>query len=295
MADTPPPGVGPSGPDQSPLYHAQHSDRYERQALIQEYQRRYECRLVVVFDAIFPYSLNFFEDLVYDADPAQALHLLLATPGGDGESALRLVRSAQARCREMVVIVPDLAKSAGTLIALGAHRILMGPTSDLGPVDPQFSLNPQNPQELSSAKDLIAAVDQAVESVQKSPDTYALHAALLAPVNALMVQQARSALARTGDLALEALQANPARTPAQAKELWETKLCKPLMEESRSHAATFGVDAAIETGLPVEKVDPSGPQWELIWRLWMKYFVRNERIYEGERASHALGLWQQPG
>jgi hypothetical protein len=171
----------------------------------------------------------------------------------------------------------------------------MGPTSDLGPVDPQLTLNPANPQELSSAKDLIAAVDQAVESVQKSPDTYPLHAAMLANVNALMVQQARSAIARTSDLALEALQANPDRTEAQATELWASKLSKPLMEDSRSHAAAFGADAALAAGLPVTKVDPSDPQWRLIWRLWMKYFTRYERIYEGERASKVLGPWQQPG
>ena len=277
------------------MYHAENSGRYDRQLLIREYQQRYDCRLAVVFDAIFPYSLNVFEDLVYDADPSKDLHLLLATPGGDGEAALRLVRSAQARCHKLVVIVPDQAKSAGTLVALGAHQILMGPTSDLGPVDPQLTLNPANPQELSSAKDLIAAVDQAVESVQKSPDTYPLHAAMLANVNALMVQQARSAIARTSDLALEALQANPDRTEAQATELWASKLSKPLMEDSRSHAAAFGADAALAAGLPVTKVDPSDPQWRLIWRLWMKYFTRYERIYEGERASKVLGPWQQPG
>jgi membrane-bound ClpP family serine protease len=47
-------------------------------------------------------------------DPQQNLHLLLDTPGGDGETAIRVVRSAQARCRELTVIVPNQAKSAGT-------------------------------------------------------------------------------------------------------------------------------------------------------------------------------------
>ena len=35
------------------------------------------------------------------------------------------------------VIVPDFAKSAGTLIALGADLIVMSDTSELGPIDPQ--------------------------------------------------------------------------------------------------------------------------------------------------------------
>jgi len=103
-------------------------------------------------DAIFPYAITLFEELVYDAKPSQDLHLILATPGGDGETAVRLVRSAQARCRELTVIVPDIAKSAGTVLALGAHHILMGPVSDLGPIDPQFQ---QPTGELVSAKDII--------------------------------------------------------------------------------------------------------------------------------------------
>lgn len=47
-----------------------------------------------------------------------------------------------------------------------------------------------------SAKDIIAAVERALDDVAERPDTYPLHSALLADVNALRVQQARSALDR---------------------------------------------------------------------------------------------------
>ena len=86
---------------------------------------------------------------------------MLDTPGGDGELAVRLVRSMQARCSELTVIVSNHAKSAGTLLAMGAHSILMGPTSDLGPVDPQLYAGKVE-QPLVAAKDLIAAVDRAL-------------------------------------------------------------------------------------------------------------------------------------
>ena len=145
--------------------------------MIREYQERYSCRLIVVIDAIFPPSITHFEELVYDADPSADLHILLNSPGGDGETALRLVRSAQARCRELTVIVPDQAKSAGTLMAIGADHILMGPSSDLGPIDPQFMF-PSG--ELVSAKDIIAAVDDAAARVQDAPNTYPIYASLLA-------------------------------------------------------------------------------------------------------------------
>src|SRR5215469_115603 len=128
-------------PPRSPLFYAQNALRYERQQLIRNYQDAYDCRLIVVVDQIFHYSVQLFEELLFNASPEQDLHLLLWSPGGDGEVAVRLVRSAQARCRALTVIVPDIAKSAATLLILGADRILMGPTSDLGPVDPQFQVS----------------------------------------------------------------------------------------------------------------------------------------------------------
>ncbi len=99
-------------PEQSPLFHAQHAARYERQRLIGEYEQSYDCRLVVIIDAIFPYSTTYLEELIFDADPSRNLHMMLASPGGDGETAIRLVRSAQSRCSELTVVVPDVAKSA---------------------------------------------------------------------------------------------------------------------------------------------------------------------------------------
>ena len=82
-------------PPQTPLFHASQSARYERQDLIRQYEERYACRLIVLIDAIFPDSVTLFEDLIYDADSATDLHLLLYSPGGDGETAVRLVRAAQ--------------------------------------------------------------------------------------------------------------------------------------------------------------------------------------------------------
>lgn len=275
-------------PLQSPLFHAEQADRYDRQRLIGLYQEAFDCRLVVLVDNIFPYAITLFEELIYNADPAQDLHLLLNTQGGDGETAVRLARAAQSRCREFTVIVPDMAKSAGTILALGAHRIVMGPVSDLGPIDPQFQLPNGS---LVGAKDIIAAVDDASAKVQEAPDTYPLHASLLSDVTGLMVQQARAALARTDDLLVEALRTNPDRT-ANDVETLARSLHEPLIEHPQSHGAIFGATEAAAAGLPVDVADPTSPHWQLIWRLWAKYFALFQRVYEGERASKLIP-WQQ--
>jgi hypothetical protein len=280
-------------PTQSPLFHAEQADRYDRQDLISTYEQTLGCRLIAVVDAIFPYATTLFEELIYDADPTEDLHLILYTPGGDGETAVRLVRSAQSRCRELTVIVPDIAKSAGTIFVLGAHHILMGPVSDLGPIDPQFQL-PNGA--LVSAKDVIAAVDEASARVQEAPETYPLHASMLSDVTGLMVQQARAALARTDDLMIEALRSNPNRSADEVDSL-RSALLEPLIQEAKSHGAVFGATEAAATGLPVALADPTSPQWQIIWRLWAKYFALGLRVYEGRRASKLMpwDLPQPPG
>jgi ATP-dependent protease ClpP protease subunit len=273
----------------SPLYFAENIGRYQRQALIKAYQETFNCRLVAMCDQIFDISVTLFEELIFNARPTDDLHLLLVSPGGDGEVAVRLVRAAQARCRELTVIVPDIAKSAGTLLVLGAHQILMGPTSDLGPVDPQFAFG--DSRELVSAKDMIAAVERALREVAEQPDTYPLHSALLSDVNSLMVERARSALGRTDDLLKEALRSNPDRTEQDVRKLAQ-KLHKPLIEAPKDHGAIFGASDARKLGLPVVECDPSSDQWRLIWQLWTYYFALGPAaIYEGDQASqvHTFG------
>jgi len=86
-------------PKQTPLFHATQADRYARQEQIRTYESAFGCRFVVMSDVIFPDSVTLFEELVFDADPGQDLHLILNSPGGDGETAIRIARQAQSRCR----------------------------------------------------------------------------------------------------------------------------------------------------------------------------------------------------
>ena len=267
----------------SPLYEAHHAPRYERQALIRQYQDIYSCRLVVMVDYLFPHSVTLFEETLYDASPDENLHVMLCTLGGDGETALRLVRQAQSRCNELTVIVPDQAKSAGTLFVLGADRILMGPTSDLGPIDPQFRL-PSGA--FASGKAIIAAVEDAERRIQANPETYPLHASLLNDITALLVQQAKDAIARTGDQLKEALACVEGRDESLITTL-TSKLEEPLIKNPQSHGTAIWTGYARELGLPVDEAPEA--QWQSIWRMWAKYAALNAAaIYEGQTASQIL-------
>lgn len=63
--------------------------------------------------------------------------LILVTIGGSGPAAFKIARLLQNHYEDFQIFVPAYCKSAGTVVALGAHTILMTSMSELGPIDSQ--------------------------------------------------------------------------------------------------------------------------------------------------------------
>lgn len=80
-----------------------------------------------------------FRELVRSVN-ADAVDILLFSPGGIAEateSIVEILRSAYGHVR---FIVPMIAKSAATMLALSGDEILMDEVSELGPTDPQLEM-----------------------------------------------------------------------------------------------------------------------------------------------------------
>ncbi len=75
------------------------------------------------------------------------ISLFLYTSGGDMLAPIRIVKLIRNHCDDFEVLIPYKAHSAGTLICLGADKIVMGKLGELTPVDPSTGhpFNPQNP------------------------------------------------------------------------------------------------------------------------------------------------------
>lgn len=75
-----------------------------------------------------------------DALPCKqaSIAVILDTAGGVVEVVERMAVALRHAYRDVTVIVPDRAMSAGTIFALSADRIMMDYLSCLGPVDPQI-------------------------------------------------------------------------------------------------------------------------------------------------------------
>ncbi len=71
--------------------------------------------------------------------PQAKLSLILESPGGDGDCTFRMVRHMRQYAGEVEVLVVRWAKSAATMMSLGAETIFMGRDAELGPLDTQLS------------------------------------------------------------------------------------------------------------------------------------------------------------
>lgn len=80
-----------------------------------------------------------FMNAVKGMDCSKGLDLVLHTPGGSPTAAEGIVKYLRAKFNDIRVIVPQLAMSAGTMIACSSKEIVMGKQSSLGPIDPQFN------------------------------------------------------------------------------------------------------------------------------------------------------------
>lgn len=104
---------------------------------------------------IMPYTA----DRIYNALPKKEkrnILLIIHSTGGRIEPAYLISKCCKEYSKKFVVSVPRKAKSAATLITLGADEIHMGIMSELGPIDPQFGGLPA--LGLSSAVEYLAGL-----------------------------------------------------------------------------------------------------------------------------------------
>ena len=81
-----------------------------------------------------------FMQAVHKVDHNVGLDLILHTPGGSVTAAESIVDYLLKVFKgDIRVVVPQIAMSAGTMIACASREILMGKQSNLGPIDPQVN------------------------------------------------------------------------------------------------------------------------------------------------------------
>ena len=216
------------------------------------------------------------------------LDLLLHTTGGSIDAAEKLMGMMRrhvdsARLR---IIVPDFAKSAGTLMVLGADSVVMSDMSELGPIDPQARLFGR----WQSVQNYLDAYDAHAKTLKADRDSIAAQI-MLGKLDPATLKLCEAAVHRARQAAETLLKRGMFRDGGN----WSLTV-NELLDTSRwlSHGQMISWEDARDPqiGLVVEYCSYHSKEWQDYWRLHclQRLAVRDrQKLYESDYVSLVVG------
>lgn len=96
--------------------------------------------------------------------------VVVHSPGGLAEAAESIVKILRHKFRDVRFIVPNIAKSAATMLVLSGNSVVMDELSELGPTDPQFSIPRSDGARIyAPAQAIIDQFNEASEQLKADP------------------------------------------------------------------------------------------------------------------------------
>jgi ATP-dependent protease ClpP protease subunit len=202
----------------------------------------------------------------YDMGGRQ-LALILNCPGGDGLAAERIITICRSFSKDgYTVIVPKQAKSAATMICLGAKNIVMSSTSELGPIDPQISFDGKNS---FAAHEIIESYEALIKQATKAKGRIDPFLQQLQRFDARDIRWVKSAQQLSDSIAVRALQTGAMKK--KSPKAIRSKI-KPFLNPqfTKVHGRPIYHDVAEKCGLPVTLYEIQSEFWRTIWELYVR-------------------------
>lgn len=223
--------------------------------------------------------------LLQSVDSGASITLLLDSPGGDVDSAEKMVQLLRDACQppsgpsgDLEVVIPYQAKSAATLIALGADSIRMSDSSELGPIDPQFEYTDGSPV---AALAFIRAYERAEERCRKHPNNpaFAQELGQFTPADIEVLRLAVSRSRACAERLLRRQGGNYTAAPAILSDV----------NRFPSHSQMIDWRTALDIGIPqVRHLDRQSLLWRQYWRLYRQLATicgATQRVFESRDES----------
>ncbi len=203
----------------------------------------------------------------HDVDRSKGLDLILHTPGGDvaaTESIIDYLHSLYSG--NIRAIIPQLAMSGGTLIALSCREIIMGYHSSIGPIDPQIGGMP--------AQGILEEFEQAATEVKKEPTRIGLWQPIINKYWPTLITSSRHAIDWSDQLLRQyltqcMLKADSPRTRAAKIQRIANHLGKQAT--SKSHNRHINPDVAEKLGIKVTRLEADQDLQDIVLTLHHTY------------------------
>lgn len=186
---------------------------------------------------------------IYEMDRSKGLDLILHTPGGDMAATKSLVDYLrQMFGKDIRAIVPQIAMSGGTMIALACKEIVMGKHSNLGPIDPQFFGVP--------AHAIKEEFERALKEVQAAPHTAPIWQVILSKYGPSQISESLKVIAWADQMTREWLKTGMFDGDQNA----DAKINRIIQELgdhaiTKSHARHISLNSAQNLGLNVTPLE----------------------------------------
>lgn len=192
---------------------------------------------------------NGFMTTINNLDRSKGLDLLLHTPGGDTAATESLVDYLRSMFgRDIRAVIPQLAMSAGTMIACACKEILMGKQSSLGPVDPHLGGIP--------AHGVIEEFKRAINEIKHDPARVAVWQPIIARYRPTFVGECEKAIKWSDQLVRDWLAFNMFHEEKEANSKID-KIWNELGDHALtlSHNRHLSIEKCKEMGLKITPIE----------------------------------------
>lgn len=197
---------------------------------------------------------NGFMAVIHQLDRAKGLDLILHTPGGSTAATESLVDYLRSMFGDnMRAIVPQIAMSAGTMIALSCKSVLMGKHSSLGPVDPQIGP--------IAAHGVIEEFERIKKEILANPATIPVWQPFLAKYQPTLIGECEKAIKWSKTMVEDWLKSGMFKGDKDANAKTQ-KIVTELVDHAitLSHARHISAAKAIELGIRVDMLEAAGSE-----------------------------------
>lgn len=169
---------------------------------------------------------NGFMATIYGMDRTKGLDLVLHTPGGEIAATESLVDYLRRMFgTDIRAIIPQIAMSAGTMVACACKEILMGKHSNIGPIDPQFNGLP--------AHGIVEEFEKAKSDIAADPKTIPVWQPIIARYHPTLIGECEKAIEWSSQIVREWLLSGMLAGESEAEEI-----AQRIVDELGSHVLT---------------------------------------------------------
>ena len=216
------------------------------------------------------HDADLIESVIQSCDLSKGLVLVLNSPGGSGLAAERIVNVLRSYSPTgFEVVIPRAAKSAATMIAMGATQLHMSKTSELGPVDPQIIQRQGEKSEVLPAYVIIDAYSELMDEAAKTKGNLHPYLQQLQKYDPAFIKDLEREMDLSEKISLNVLGTGMLSGKTEAEIT--TAIAKFLdPHETVSHGRALLADDAMTAGLNVKMIDFASALWRDLWSLHVR-------------------------